>query len=142
MKIYLSGREIEKEIFLLNDGLNFGRFFDKAPLEYEIRLSTAKFIELLEKEYVSARDEIKEDDLACGDSSAFKETGYCSLQELLKHEEQLEDIIQTYLDRALLKKIFTGDRDGQYVINSLDSVRVIDENILLTGRVFEISAPG
>ncbi|TBW29977.1 hypothetical protein [Gramella sp. KN1008] len=137
MKVFLNGTKIEKKLIGVNDGLNFGRFSDKGVEDYTIQLSTSKFLDLQEKEYVSVRDQIKEDDERYQDGSDFQSVDYCSLPQLLKDELALEEILKTYFDHILLNKLFDWRPSKKYIINSLDSVRIEDGKILIEGKFFQ-----
>ena len=136
MKVLLNQIEVNKELFIVNDGLNYGRFFDKKTKEYQIQLTTLKLIELIEKEYNEVRDEIKSDDQKYRDTSDFTKTKYCSLSQLLNHKSDFEEIMKTYLDITLFKKVFAESSKKTYVINSTDSIKIKNDIITFKGRVF------
>ena len=104
MKVLLNNIEVNKELFIVNDGLNYGRFFDIKTKEYQIQFTNFEIIELIEKEYCEVRDEIKIDDQIYKDTSDFTRTNYCSLSQLLCHKFEFEEIMKTYLDITLFKK--------------------------------------
>lgn len=139
MKIFINRIEANKEILNVNDGLNYGRFFDKKTDEYKIQLTSFEVIDLIEKEYIKTRDEIKIDDEAFGDSSGFTSTNYCSLSKLMEYESEFEEILKAYFHITLLKKIFSKSTKNEYVINSTDSVKIKKGEIILKGKVFYLS---
>lgn len=139
MNILLNGTEVKRELFTINSGLNYGRFFDQEAENYEVKIPTSEFLSLIEAEYNKARDEIKEDDQAYDDTSEFTHTNYCSLSELFTHEADFEEVMKTYLDKTLLEKLFSDSELNQYVINSTDSIRISDTNVSIKGRVFKLS---
>tara|TARA_R110000823_G_scaffold315126_1_gene445841 strand:+ start:8788 stop:9210 length:423 start_codon:yes stop_codon:yes gene_type:complete len=139
MKLLLNQTEVKKELFVVNDGLNYGRFFDKKTKEFQIQLTKFEIIELIEKEYCEVRDEIKVDDQKYKDTSAFTKTNYCSLSQLLNHNSDFEEIMKTYLDITLFKKVFTESSKKKYVVNSTDSVNIKNNIITFKGRVFELT---
>lgn len=138
MKVLLNGIEIDKALLTVNDGLNYGRFFDRKTEAYEIQLSDSELMYLIEKEYIEARDEIKLDDEMDQDTSDFTNTNYCSLRELLAHESDFEEVMKTYLHITLFKKIFADSPKNQYVINSTDLIRINNDTVILKGRVFKL----
>jgi len=138
MKILLEHIETLKENFSVNDGLNFGRFYNHKKIPFEIYLSKKEIIELIEKEYIEIRDEIKNDDRLYNDSSDFTNTNYCSLNELFNHESDMEIILKTYLDKILYAKIFNDNYRIKYIINSTSSLKIRDHSIVLSGNVYEI----
>jgi hypothetical protein len=139
MKVLLNQIEINKELFIVNDSLNYGRFFDKKTKEYQIQLTNFEIIELIEKDYCKVRDEIKVDDKKNNDTSDFTKNNYCSLSELLNHKSDFEEIMKTYLDITLYKKVFTESSKKKYVINSTDSIKINNDIITFKGRVFELT---
>lgn len=138
MNVLLNGIEINKELLTVNDGLNYGRFFDKNTEEYEIQLTDFEVIAFIKKEYIETRDAIKVDDEMYEDRSDFTHTKYCSLEELLKYEADFESIMKTYFHRTLFKKIFHESPKNRYVINSTDSIKIIKDRIVFKGKVFEL----
>jgi hypothetical protein len=140
MKVLLNNIEVNKELFTVNDGLNYGRFFDNKTKEYQIQFTNFEIIELIEKEYCLVRDEIKIDDQIYKDTSDFTRTNYCSLPQLLCHESDFEEIMKTYLHITLFKKVFTESSKKVYVINSTDSIKIENNIITFKGRVFELDA--
>jgi hypothetical protein len=76
MKVLLDGIEIDKEAIAVNDGLNYGRFFDHQTKEYELHLSHSELIDFIQKEYNEVRDEMQIDDRVNNDESDFSVTGY------------------------------------------------------------------
>lgn len=140
MRILLNNKEVDKSIFIVNDGLNYGRFFSRKGEKYELHISKENLIKLIEKEYITARDEIKLDDEIENDTSDFTNTNYCSLTELFEYEYDFGEIFRTYdLDRILFGKLFEESLKTIYVINSTDTIKIVGEHVLFKGRVFEIS---
>jgi len=137
MKILLDHVETTIESFTVNDGLNFGRFYNHKKIPFELYLSKKEIIKSIEKEYDKIRDELKNDDKLYNDSSDFTNTNYCSLNELFKHESDFEIILKTYLDRKLYGKIFNGNNKFRYVINSTSSIKIRDNSIVIRGEVYE-----
>jgi hypothetical protein len=140
MKVLLNDIEVKKELLTINDGLNYGRFFDRKTKEYQIQFTKFEIIELIEKEYCAVRDEIKIDDQTHNETSDFTRTNYCSLSKLFDHQSDFEEIMKTYLDRALLKKVFTESSKNSFVINSTDLIEIKENIVTFTGRVFELNS--
>jgi hypothetical protein len=140
MKVLLNNIEVNKELFTVNDGLNYGRFFDNKTKEYQIQFTKFEIIELINKEYCEVRDEIKIDDQIYKDTSDFTRTNYCSLSQLFFHKSDFEEIMKTYLDRTLFKKAFTESSKIAYVINSTDLIEIKNNIITFKGRVFELNS--
>ena len=140
MKILLNNKKVDKSIFVVNDGMNYGRFFGREDENYEFKISKSDILKLIEKEYNGVRDEIKLDDEIENDTSDFTNTSYCSLTELFEYEYDFEEIFKTYdLDRVLYGKVFPESSKTIYVINSTDTIKIIDDNVLFKGKVFEMS---
>jgi hypothetical protein len=140
MKVLLNQIEVNKELFIVNDGLNYGRFFDNKTKEYEIRLNDSEIINLIENEYNAVRDEIRIDDTIHNDTSDFSNTNYCSLTKLLEYESDFESIMKTYLDRNLFAKLFTETPDNKFVINSTESICINKNEIVIKGKVYELGS--
>lgn len=137
MKVLLNLIEANIAFFSVNDGQNYGRFFDTKTEAFEIQLTKLELIKLIESEYIAVRDEIKRDDEFENDTSDFTNTNYCSLTELLNHELDFEEIIKTYLHITLFKKIFPETTQKKYVINSTDSIKINNNIVSIKGRVFK-----
>ena len=62
MKVYINDLEVDKTLVDLNTGLNFNRFNYKGLViaHYKIILHIKEFIEAIETDYNSIRDEIKQ----------------------------------------------------------------------------------
>lgn len=140
MKVLLNQIEVNKELFIVNDGLNYGRFFDNKTKEYEIRLNDSEIINLIENEYNAVRDEIRIDDTIHNDTSDFSNTNYCSLTKLLEYESDFESIMKTYLDRNLFAKLFTETPNNKFVINSTESICINKNEIVIKGKVYELGS--
>lgn len=136
MKIFLNGKEVNLNLFVVNNGLNYGRFFNVKTEVFELLLSKAELYQILEKEYNKVRDEIKMDDELNKDTSDFTNTNYCTLSELLNYKEDFTEIIKGYLDRTLFLKIFGTTNTAQFVINSTDNIDICKDFIKITGSVF------
>lgn len=137
MKVFLNGKEINPEILVLNDGLNYGRFSDLETQVFELQLSKSEFINLIEKEYDEVRNDIKIDDEKFTDVSDFTNTNYCSLSELLTYKADFEEIVKGYLDRLLFVKIFPETEKSSHVIHSTDKITIHKNSITFRGRVFK-----
>ena len=140
MKVFLNNVEVNKDLFIVNHGLNYGRFFDLKTEEYQIQFKDFEIIELIEKEYCEIRDEIKIDDQINKDTSDFKRTNHCSLSQLLYYKSDFEEIMKTYLDRTLFKKVFTESSKKAFVINSTDLIEIRNNSIIFQGRVFKLNS--
>ena len=55
---------------------------------------------------------------------------------MLKHNEELESVISTYLDRDLFEKVLPLHIEQGYIINSADDVTVSDETVSIKGRTY------
>ncbi|NVK51405.1 MAG: hypothetical protein HWD85_00615 [Flavobacteriaceae bacterium] len=139
MKIRLNNKEVDKSIFVVNDGMNYGRFFGREGKSYEFQISKSNLLKLIEKEYNEVKDEIKLDDEIENDRSDFTNTNYCALIELFEYEYDFGEIFKTYdLDRTLYSKVFQESSKTIYVINSTDTIKISAEDVLFKGRVFEM----
>ena len=137
MKVFINSIEVDKKLITVNDGLNFGRFLDRITMAYEIQLADYELIQLIEKEYIAVRDEIKLDDERQQDTSEFTSTNYCALKDLLDHASDFEEVMKTYLANTLFRKAFPEATQNHYVINSMDLIRINNGTITLIGKVFE-----
>ncbi len=138
MNILLNGIEAKTELFTVNSGLNYGRFFEQQAERYEVKINTSELVPLIKTEYNKTRDEIKADDQAYNDTSEFTNTNYCSLSELLTHEADFEEVMKAYLDRILLEKLFPDSEFNQYVINSTDSIKKTNNIVSIKGRALKL----
>ncbi|MDG5490972.1 hypothetical protein [Psychroserpens sp. SPM9] len=135
MKVSINGLRVDKSLISVNSGLNYGRF-DYTNLEvskYKIILASHEFIALIEDTYNSVRDEIKQDDEAQNETSAFTTINYGSITQLLQNQQALQDITTTYLDLMLFDKLFTQSNNPHYIINSTEQVEMINDNIEISG---------
>ncbi|WP_139181101.1 hypothetical protein [Winogradskyella thalassocola] len=138
MKVLLNNIEVTKETLLVNSGMNYGRFYNHYTEDYEIQLSTSEFIHLIESEYNNIRNEIKIDDQRHEDDSDFKSTNYCTLSELLVYKSEFEAIVKTYLDQILFDKLFSNSASNTFVINSTESVSVIENKVVISGKAYRL----
>ena len=137
MEIFVDGNKTDSEAITVNDGLNFSRFYNlhtSQIREYELHLTKSELISLIEDEYIRVRDEIKQDDLEFNDTSEFSQTGYCSLENLLRFEEEFVIIIHDYLARELYTRLFPPTNDSHFVINSTDSIELNNKEVIIMGR--------
>ncbi len=137
MEILIGGIKTNVGLVTINDGLNFSRFSEIPPsqiIEFELQMEISELISLIEDEYIRVRDEIKQDDIQFNDTSEFSQTGYCSLEDLLNFQRQFTDIIRNYLDREIYSRILTTAGKSQFIINSTDTVKIKNNEILLSGR--------
>jgi len=135
ISIFIDNSQISKETISYNDGLNFNRFFNDTVVKpFRVQITKENFLSILEEEYSTVRDEIKEDDLLNNDSSDFKEVHYCSLQELLQKPKNLHSIFETYL-RSFFFKELAQNRKAIYVMNSIDAIEV-NEFVEIYGKAF------
>lgn len=137
MEIYLNNTLTEPSLVTYNDGLNFGRFFShNIVLDYKIIMSKTNFFKLLEKPYHVALEEIKADDIKYNETSDFSELNYCSLEELLPNSEGLTTIVDVYLRNELFQDILKP-HTFKYVINTLESIQLVEDQLLIEGKCFE-----
>ena len=139
MNVFINQFEVDKKIISVNTGLNFGRFDIKGLVidHYKIVLSQQELIDLIEVDYNEIKDEIKLDDDLQKETSEFSAINYCSLNELLAtNGNKLFSIVTTYLDRILFEKLFPSSNNGHYIINSTDSVVVVNDKIEISGRTY------
>ncbi|MEZ5008082.1 MAG: hypothetical protein R2753_08030 [Chitinophagales bacterium] len=139
MNVFINQFEVDKKIISVNTGLNFGRFDYKGLVidHYKIVLSQQELIDFIEVDYNEIKDEIKLDDDLQKETSEFSAINYCSLNELLAtNGNKLFSIVTTYLDRILFEKLFPSSNNGHYIINSTDSVVVVNDKIEISGRTY------
>lgn len=140
MKVLLNNIEVTKETLAVNRGMNYGRFYNYYTETYEIQLSTSEFFHLIENDYDTIRNEIKMDDQLYKDDSDFKSTNYCSLSELLTYKSEFEAIVKTYLDQPLFDKLFSSSASNTFVVNSTESVSVIQNIIIIKGKAYRLES--
>ena len=138
MKIAINGKNVDKFCVTANHGMQFGQFRNDALEldEYHLSLEKDEFVELFEQEFLQARDEIKADDIACNEMSDFTRSGYADLSAMFDFKEDLAEIISTYIQRKLFEVLLPLDIKAGYVINSIDSVEVTDNQIKIIGRTY------
>ncbi|MEH0153217.1 hypothetical protein V6R21_03665 [Limibacter armeniacum] len=140
MKVFLSGNLIASEILTVNDGLNYGRFFNADIEKYEVRLTQKEFVNLIEREYNQVRDEIRVDDATYHDTSDFSASNYCTLEELFSFSIEFELIFKNYLDRIIFSKLFPVSSENRFVINSTEKVAIIEGDIVITGGAYHVKS--
>lgn len=138
MKIKIDNSFIPFNLISHNDGLNFGRInqVENQFTDFVLELSFEEFTKLIHEEYNAIRNEIKEDDEFCNDSSSFKKIDYKELKEVLYHNSGLELIIKDYLDRIIYDKLFQCSGRIKYIINSTENIEIRNENIYFLGKCF------
>ena len=133
--IAVDGRPVSAAIVGTNDGLNYGRFFDHAPIDYQAVLPIA-CLDWYAPEFAALADEMRKDDEHDDDPSSFAQIGWCrTLPEAAEHPSVLADIVETFCDRPLLEHHFPFEQSrSQYVINATDAVFVLAGQIIIRGR--------
>ena len=124
-------------LFVLNDGLGFGRFEHHQKLMYEIEITAKEFISRMETTYQEVRDEIKADDEAYNETSDFSTVNYCSLQELIGHPKTFEEITKTFFIHPIFNVFLPYATHPRYVINSVDTILAETSNVQINGGAFE-----
>jgi len=138
MKVYINNSEVDKSLITVNTGLNYGRFnYEELVIDtYKIIIPIQEFIDAIEPDYNSIRDEIKMDDEKLNETSVFTNINYGSMTVLLKDRKALQEITFTYLDSILFSKLFSQTIHPNYIINSTDLVEVFEDAIEISGRSF------
>ncbi len=141
MNVYINESEVDKSLISFNTGLNYGRFdYEGLIIEnYRIILSVAEFIDTIQSEYLSIRDEIKLDDDAQNETSAFTAINYGSISALLNNNnnEPLQNIMTTYLDKIFFSKLFSQSNNSRFIINSTEVIELKNDTIEINGRTFK-----
>lgn len=103
MFISINGNRIDKSRVTANHGMNFGQFrHDALSLDnYKLCVEKKEFIELFEKDFIQARDEIKFDDQFCNETSEFSGSDYANLEQMFDFKDDLAEIIRIYIERKL-----------------------------------------
>jgi len=139
MIFWMDGVVTDTNLITHNDGLNFGRF-DSPNLithEYKIEIDRDEFITEIQDKFWNCLCEVREDDKATGEHSPFKRSGYKQLSQMFEHSYELAECIDIWFDRYILDK-FIGVKDTfEYVINSVDDIKVTENKVLLSGKCFE-----
>ncbi|MBG7612326.1 hypothetical protein IU405_08710 [Polaribacter sp. BAL334] len=139
MKIKINNKVIPLYDVSYNDGLNFGRInqIENQFTDFVLELSFEEFTKLIQEEYNSLKNEIKEDDDLYNDSSSFKEINYKELKEVLYSNSGLELIIKDYLDRIIYNTLFQYSGKKNYTINSTENIEIRNETIYILGKCFK-----
>ena len=139
MIFWMDGEVAKSDLVTYNDGLNFGRF-DTPGLrvrKYRLEIDKDEFIREIQDEFWDCLRKVREDDKATGDNSPFKRSGYKRLPQMFEHPHELAECIDIWFDRYTLDK-FIGLKDTfDYVINSIDEIKVTEMKVLLSGKCFE-----
>ena len=139
MIFWIDGVVAKSDSVTYNDGLNFGRF-DAPGLrihKYKLQIDKDEFIREVQDEFRECLCEMREDDKATGNNSPFKRSGYKPLSKMFEHPHELAECIDIWFDRFILDK-FIGLKDTfDYVINSIDEIKVTENKVLLSGKCFE-----
>lgn len=138
MNIEINGKSVDISSITANHGMQFGQFRNNDLIldSYKLSIERCEFIELFEKDFNEARDEIKADDIACNETSEFTASGYAGLEEMFSFKEDLSEIISTYIERKIFEVLLPLEVNKGYVINSIDSVEVTDSQIIITGGTY------
>jgi len=131
----IDGRRVSTALVGTNDGLNYGRFFDRQPVEYQAVLPIA-CLGWYAPEFAALVDEMREDDRLDDQPGPFAAFGYRrDLAEAAEHPTALADAIHGSCDRELLAHHFPFDgARSEWVINSTDAVLVVAGQIVIRGR--------
>ena len=118
--------------------MQFGQFRNNALTldNYKLSIEKSEFIELFEKDFIQARNEIKADDITYREVSEFTASGYAGLEEMFSFKQDLAEIIKTYIERKIFEVLLPLEVKEGYVINSIDSVEVTDSQINIAGRAY------
>lgn len=144
MKARVNEKEVEfhlLQIANMNYG-QMGRWSDFVPLEYELEIDKAIFLSQINEYFTKFRsDEIEDDDTEdCPELAAYKEIGHPGLDKLLSdHPEILEGVLK-FNDYDIIHRVVAlpiPESDYYYSINSLDSVYIRGEQIVLKGVCFQ-----
>ena len=138
MKVCINESVVDNGFISFNTGLNYGRFnFEDLIIDnYKIILSIQEFIGSIQQDYKSIREEIKLDDELQNETSEFTTINYGSITELLNNNQALQDIITSYLDKILFRKLFSQSYKASFIINSTDLVEIIGDSIEISGRSY------
>ena len=137
MRISIDNCLVENSIVSMREP-GFGQLSNELIyLDYEIILSDMDFHKLISLHFNQLVKEIKFDEETYGDeiSIGLKETGYLTYEEMNeKHIELSFEIIRKYLFTELLQSLFDGNIAIQYLINSIDSIKMHMNSIHLYGK--------
>lgn len=138
MNIEINGKIVESLSVTANHGMQFGQFRNNALAldSYKLSIERSEFIELFEKDFIQARDEIKADDIACSEVSEFTASGYAGLEEMFSFKQDLAEIVNIYIERKIFEVLLPLEVKEGYVINSIDFVEVTDNQINIFGRTY------
>lgn len=125
--------------------MNFGQFRWAARIgAYELELPRAEVERCLRHVYQQCVAELKEDDRVAGadDRSALREAGYPPLAKLFAAPAAFEEVIRVHLYTDLFEAVLPPvTTDARFMINSIESVSVSPEVLLIRGRGY-YAAPG
>ena len=142
MIFWIDGVVTNTNLITYNDGMNFGRL-DTPDLrihKYKLEIDKDEFIEEVQDEFWECLCEIREDDHATDDNSPFKRTGYKALSQMFEHPHELAECIDIWLDRYVLDKFIGFKNIFNFVINSMDEIKVTETKVILSGKCFERKA--
>lgn len=144
MKARVNEKEVEFQLLQIAN-MNYGqmqRWSDFVPLEYELEIDRSIFISQINEYFTEfRRDEIEEDETEdFPELAAYKEIGRPDLDKLLSdHPDILEGVLK-FNDYDIIHRVVvhpTPKSDYYYSINSLDSVHVRGELVILKGVCFQ-----
>jgi len=141
MNIKINGKVVDSSSVTANHGMQFGQFRNNALTldNYKLSIERSEFIELFEKDFIQAREDIKADDIACNEESEFTASGYADLEKMFSYKRDLAEIISTYIERKIFEVLLPLEVKDGYAINSIDSVEVTDSQINIAGRTYRSS---
>ncbi|WP_444930768.1 hypothetical protein ACJJIF_03005 [Microbulbifer sp. SSSA002] len=144
MKARVNKKEVEFQLLQIAN-MNYGqmqRWSDFVPLEYELEVDKSTFIFQVNEYFAEfRRNEIEENDVEeFAELAAYKGAGYPDLDRLLSdHPEILEGVLK-FNDYDIIHRVVARPIPGSnyyYSINSLASVHVREETVILKGVCFQ-----
>lgn len=148
MKIELKNNPSESFVFAVPE-FNFGqmqRWTDFEQLTYVLEINKCDFVAIFSKEFSAFReDEILENDPnELEPLIAYKEAGWPKLLDLLENNHPLLKELILYHDYDLLHSLIKTTEVGNhfYSINSITTVSINEQFIILEGICFEIDRRG
>ena len=147
MKVSINCTPIHLGLMQVPD-FNFGQFQrwkNHERIIYQIEIEISSFVNLIEGYFNEFRTtEIEDnDDFDLTELISYKNLGYPTLTEMLtNHQEILSDLIifNSYeILHILLSEKQLTEAKHFYSVNSIDTIRFINSNVLITGVCFKVS---
>jgi hypothetical protein len=140
MKCEIDNESVSPKIMFFRE-LGFGEGMCTTLLhDYRLVFTRNEFLQLMGEAYDDLLRDQKADDELTGNPQPqyFNQLDYPTLAELMQYPVYFADAVRHYLWNDVFLACFTGERAfWKWIVNSIDSVAVEDEEIVIAGKAYE-----